>query len=495
MDGALQIVGTILEENKGAKVQFYTDKEYLDTDGVEIVNCSQDAEWNVGVTSMTDQLLVAGYRYDARIVNFGANTKCTIRLFVDGDQKASGELDLASGDVIDVIFSPNKNIALEEGQRLIWVSDEILSYTEARVEINVDDGLAEDNSFTLFSKEEVKPKIMFVSTRVEYTEGKATCNSSLILNALGSSGYVVRGDSMFDSAERIENYSGYDLYIFEGIVPTVMPTDGAVWILNPPSAIKELEESVTIDYENMRDAASEDNKEGYIFKHSLDTSPYVVALTQNVDFDTPMMFGTIAIKAALNKYAPISYIGDSFRPVYNCNGAPVMAVGTVGKVRTIVTSFDMENSSLPIFISDFPILIKNMVNFSLPDAMPERTSPVGNKVVFNAPAGATAMTFKFNGEIINKVEDLQYEIEINKIGTYQVEVVYEDESTQTFSLTAHIPTDESYKIEIVNEMIDVPEPSLGAEAKPEPIEIFPYLIAILVLLVIIEWGVYYRDEY
>ena len=35
----------------------------------------------------------------------------------------------------------------------------------------------------------------------------------------------------------------------------------------------------------------------------------------------------------------------------------------------------------------------------------------------------------------------------------------------------------------------------GAEIVTEPIEIFPYLIALLIILLIIEWGVYYREQY
>lgn len=496
LDGALEIVGTILEDNKGAKIKLYTDKEYLDTDGVEIVNCTQETEWNAGVISVEDQLLVAGYRYDARVVNFGSNAKCTIRLFVDGDQKASGELDLIAGETLQVVFSPNRSTKLEEGQKLIWVSDEISEYTEAKVVLNVEDGLAEDNSFTLYSKEEPKPKIMFVSTKVKYNEGKATCNSSLLLNALGAGGHVVRSESMFDSVDRVEEFSGYDLYIFENVVPPTLPTDGAVWILNPPKEINELQGlSVIIDHESARNAAEEDNKNGYPFKHSMDSSPYVSALTQKVDFETPMVFGQLEIKAAISKYAPITFYGDTFSPVYNCNGSAAMIVGTQGKVRTIVTSFDFNDSNLQIFVADFPVLVKNMVRFSLPEAMPERTCPVGEKVVFNAPAGAVSMTYKFNGEIVDEFEDLQYEIIADKVGVYQIEVVYEDESVQVFSVTSHIPEDESFKIEIVNEEIDVPEPSIGAEVKPEPIEILPYLLAIFILLVIIEWGVYYRDEY
>jgi hypothetical protein len=35
----------------------------------------------------------------------------------------------------------------------------------------------------------------------------------------------------------------------------------------------------------------------------------------------------------------------------------------------------------------------------------------------------------------------------------------------------------------------------GTEVEAEPIEIFPYLIAFLLLLLVVEWGVYHRDGF
>ena len=40
-----------------------------------------------------------------------------------------------------------------------------------------------------------------------------------------------------------------------------------------------------------------------------------------------------------------------------------------------------------------------------------------------------------------------------------------------------------------------PTPKDGTIAQPERVEILPYIIAAFIFLLIVEWGVYYRDQY
>jgi hypothetical protein len=58
----------------------------------------------------------------------------------------------------------------------------------------------------------------------------------------------------------------------------------------------------------------------------------------------------------------------------------------------------------------------------------------------------------------------------------------------------HIAANES-NIEEAGDKIVAPQVPEGTEVEAEPIELFPYLIAFLILLLVLEWGVYHRDGF
>ena len=74
--------------------------------------------------------------------------------------------------------------------------------------------------------------------------------------ALASNGFVTKGEDMFLSVEQVldsgKTFSGYDLYIFEGVEPPEgedFPTDGAVWLFNP-AKIPDVVSGVEILYDD-----------------------------------------------------------------------------------------------------------------------------------------------------------------------------------------------------------------------------------------------------
>ena len=70
--------------------------------------------------------------------------------------------------------------------------------------------------------------------------------------------------------------------------------------------------------------------------------------------------------------------------------------------------------------------------------------------------------------------------------------VGEEEEKISYMMPTHIPNSES-NIVIVGEQVEAAKIPEGVAVKPEPIEIFPYVIALLILLLVTEWGVYHRD--
>ena len=194
----------------------------------------------------------------------------------------------------------------------------------------------------------------------------------------------------------------------------------------------------------------------------------------------------------MGRYKPMTH-GGNFEKIFSCNGNEACLIaGTSGGVRMVVTSFDFNYSSWPVKITDYILLINNLVTYSIPDVLPSRDFEIGQIVQFNAPAGANKLTFKYEGIILDETEDLDMKFILDKVGVYEVEVTYSDETKVSYMMPTHIPNSES-NIVIVGENVVAAEIPADSVVEAEPIEIFPYLIALLILLLVTEWGVYHRD--
>ena len=495
VEGALELASKIQELNAGATIKLITDKDYENVEGLEVVNIARTGEYNVSILNVTDeQLLTGDYQFTAEVVSYGRGTECAIGIYIDDDDNDETPLvllgskniilpntNMNEGGTVNVIFTPNRLLEETETQIVVPI-DNIQSYKEVKVVIEDDGGIETDNEYYLYSLEKTIPKILFVSSKFKTTgDGAVDVNKPTSLYvALSSNGYVPRSDDMFKSVEAAlqakGELKGYDLYIFEGVEPPEgedFPTDGAVWLLNP-SSIPSAVSGVAMEQETV------DGDFTMILASMSQTNTYQT-ITKNLD-----------CQVGVGRYKPMTH-GGNFEKIFSCNGNEACLIaGTSGGVRMVVTSFDFNYSSWPIKITDYILLINNLVTYSIPDVLPSRDFEIGQIVQFNAPAGANKLTFKYEGIILDETEDLDMKFILDKVGVYEVEVTYSDETKVSYMMPTHIPNSES-NIVIVGENVVAAEIPADSVVEAEPIEIFPYLIALLILLLVTEWGVYHRD--
>ena len=495
VEGALELASKIQELNAGATIKLITDKDYENVEGLEVVNIARTGEHNVSILNVTDeQLLTGDYQFTAEVVSYGRGTECAIGIYIDDDDNDETPLvllgskniilpntNMNEGGTVNVIFTPNRLLEETETQIVVPI-DNIKSYKEVKVVIEDDGGIETDNEYYLYSLEKTIPKILFVSSKFKTTgDGAVDVNKPTSLYvALSSNGYVPRSDDMFKSVEAAlqakGELKGYDLYIFEGVEPPEgedFPTDGAVWLLNP-SSIPSAVSGVAMEQETV------DGDFTMILASMSQTNTYQT-ITKNLD-----------CQVGVGRYKPMTH-GGNFEKIFSCNGNEACLIaGTSGGVRMVVTSFDFNYSSWPVKITDYILLINNLVTYSIPDVLPSRDFEIGQIVQFNAPAGANKLTFKYEGIILDETEDLDMKFILDKVGVYEVEVTYSDETKVSYMMPTHIPNSES-NIVIVGENVVAAEIPADSVVEAEPIEIFPYLIALLILLLVTEWGVYHRD--
>ena len=488
IEGALEEASKIQELNAGATIKLITDKDYENVEGLEVVNISRVGEHNVSILSVVEETLLTGdYQFTAEVVSYGKGSECVMGIYVDGAFMGSKSVILPNtnmneGGTVRVIFTPNILTESSETQVIVPITN-IKEYKEVKVVIEAKDGIQADNQFLLYSLTKTTPRILFVSSKFKSgSDGTvdSTKPTSLTI-ALASNGFVTKGEDMFLSVDAVldsgRSFSGYDLYIFEGVEPPEgedFPTDGAVWLFNP-SKIPNVVSGVEILYDNEQSGDFE-----MMLASQSQTNVYTT-ITKNLDS-----------KIGLGKYKPMSHLGN-FEKIFSCdNNQPAIIAGTSGGVRMVVTNFDFNHSEWPYKVTDYIILMNNLMTYSLPDVLPSRDFEIGQTVQFNAPAGATQLTFKYEGIILDETTDLDMKFVLDKVGVYEVEVLFNDETTASYMLPTHIPNGES-NIVIVGENVVAAEIPADSVVEAEPIEIFPYLIALLILLLVTEWGVYHRD--
>ena len=517
MEKALEVAGQILNENAGATIQIYTDKDYIDTGSVEIVDCKREGEWNSSIISLEENELFTGKEFIVNVGNYGVTSAYSVKLLINGEVKGQTLITMEPDETKQIRFTHSKVEDDKLNEEKVLLSAPITSYETATITLSSADNFNFDDTMTIYPKEKAQPKIAYISKYVTWESGRKNADKSFLYFAIKSAGHTIDSYDMFDNADDAANLSGYDLYIFEGITPNILPTDGAVWLLDAKSAFKD-DTGITIG------TAARDNENGYRILTSV-SSDAISGIIKNVDLDTPLIYEGEKRYAAVSTYRPIVEMGQSFKSVYEVDGQPIMIAGNYNGARMIVSTFDVLNSSLIAFVTDFPTLVNNMIEFSIPDILPDRTAPIGTKITFDFPAGSKLVERYFNDELVDSVDilllmtELQEQLakdpdfdinsalnstfEIDMPGKYEIVVTYPDgddkdlqDDKKSFFVTGYMPNSEAAIVKrVATESLEAPQPADGASIDYEREEIFPYVIAVLIVLLIIEWGVYYREQY
>lgn len=521
INSALTLAEECLNKNKDARVLIYTDKQHPIAESsintIEIVSCVALGERNTGIVSVTDQFLssVSGYRFDTYVKNYGAETAFTISMYMhDGVSErfvTSRNVTMKDNEELNIFFTSVENPTLKPGQLHVWIANSFADYEYVRFSINTDDNLVEDNEYKLYAMKKETPSILLVSKNIKLDEhGNIDRNQEpLMKTVIGAFGHVIKNADMHLSIPQ-DKLSGYDLYIFEGFMPEVLPTDGAVWLFNMPSAPAGVNIQLGLDI-----TANTSGGFRIVESDTIASDEVSLLIKDKVDFSDPIKGesedGTpVTINAVLQRYtAVMGNLPKGFVPIFSTNNSPIMFVGKIGTVKTIMTTFDFSNSSLPLFLTDFPLLVYNMLQYSLAEPLDERTAFVGETLDFEVPIGAQKIEFFAQGDDEEEKSllatwdastqrvDAVPNIVFDRRGTYQIVVNFsndiENEKLKTYTVTTHIPEKET-SIFASGEMLDVTiDPN--ADSKNSNMDILPWVIGVLIILLIVEWGVYYRNEH
>lgn len=458
LSNAFGLAEEVLNENPEAQVYLYTDKQYEAGDGIKVVDVSEEA-WNVAVCSM--EVSKAENRelvFSAELASYGKDTAATVVLYVD-DVLADAQLVGMLADIPTTVEFSDLGIR---------------QYETARVYVEAEDAISADNEYHLLEGRTQTYHVLLVSEEPTFWEAALMTFDTINVTTVASFEELDKGEQYLPDGTLIEEIpsNGYDLYVYDKFMPKTLPGDGAVWMINPEKVPK-----------------------GVTFK--LGDSVVSEAYMEMAPDTGSELFGTISKEVAVNEVYINEYLEISsalgFETIYTCNDAPVILAGEADNVRAVIFAFDLSASNLPLRIA-YPALIHNMVQYSLCPVLEKTSYEVGDIVTLNKVSGVALTAVK--GSDAAAVAENHVRMPVSFVaeepGLYTVTQIMADETVEEAEYFVHLPAEESDITAVGGSLPELG--GIGSDVSYEK-EITWWFVAVLLILIVVEWGLQYREQF
>ncbi len=457
IDDSITLTEDIVQLNPTAEVIYYTSNDYKDAGEVTIRNMSDD-EWNMSVLSVVGEYdLSLNYVFTVEVASYGKDIdNAVLQLDIDGVRETSTTVDLIAGEVTTFTWKiPGLN------------QD---TYSKATVKyLDIDDDFIYDNQLSFYSNTEP----FYVQIVTPDTPEEINTTKEYITRAMRSLDYNFSIVTKTDLS--LAATTEYDLYIYIDEVPDVLPKDGAIWIFNPD----QLPTSLDMVIGN-------------------DVSPGVTALSgtdsssiANQEIMNLVRPGEITV----SKYKEVSNYGE-YDVLLQASGDPVVLTRNKEKVKITVFTFGFDYSNLPILFFDFPVLVRNLSEYSVQSTFNKDVVDASTEVLINEnPMTETIIVTTNEGETI--YTSFPVILETTTLGTHKITQILRDGRVITDSFFVRVPKEESdfdYIGDIIesNTIVDTDVPILE---KDNLRDLVIYISIALFVLLLIEWEVQHREQY
>lgn len=456
IDEAILLTENILKANNIAEIIYYTSDDYNDPGKVTIRNMSE-SETNVAILSFKGELDQANnYIFVTEVVSYGASlNNVVLELKIDGTYKTSTVID-----------------RLEEGitSTYVWRLNDVNkdTYTYATVTVlDIVDNFMFDNRLEFYAESQ-NFRIQIVDNNNPLAIDSTKEFIGRALQSL-SRNYSIRQVAGLDNAST----EGFDLYIYSENVPDTLPIDGAVWIFDPntlPSTI------------------------GRVFNDANVISVNPTTNTSSSRYQDLMRLVT-PNKITISRYKRL-IVNSGFEVLLTDQDNPLLSVSTNNGVKTTIFSFGMSHTNLPLLFIDLPMLVRNLSDYSLIKTVESQVFDSGQTIHIQPHPASISFEIEFDG-VVTEYANEAFDFELNHIGRYNIRQVLNTGRIEELSFFVRIPSQESnfnFQGDVILAQVSPVAPG-GDEVVNDLFNLLPYLAAILLLFVAIEWGLQYREQY
>lgn len=260
-------------------------------------------------------------------------------------------------------------------------------------------------------------------------------------------------------SEDIEVEGDYDLYVYNGRLPEVLPKNGGLMIINP----KEDRNYLSLGKRYASGQLSFDTSDS-LWRHV------------NPNFN---------VKEVMTIERPIG------KNVMSINDMPVMVKGQLEGHQALLIGLDFMNTDFPIRVG-FPVFIYNSVTYLIGDlTRGEVQGTVGHDFsIYASPSATERFLVDQAGDKVKLEEDYMLDLELTKSGFYCLEELDDHGSIKRKWLSANVSRDELVNFEHRDsDSLNV----ITQDVLRHQSFKWPLALCLLVLLWI-EWWVYYRGN-
>lgn len=429
----------------------------IDNETLDGIISSESAKTEAGIYVFTDNDKDFS-SLDANVFYSGKETSnCAVTLASASDGnvlvnvKNYGSTD---EDKTVTIYADNLASALSEmtipaGQEKSFVFEDVYENSaEITVSLSPEDILSADDTYYLSVNKSVTSKVLLVS------EGNTFLENAVKLTE-GTELYKMSPDTMAATA-----LMGYDLYIFDGVLPDEIPDDGGIFVINPPSGNSFINTGESVELNTYANGNTDLSSDG--------TIQFIVSEAKTV---TRPSWAVTECSA---------------------NSMPLIIRGENNGQKICVFAFDIHDSDLPL-LKDFPIMIYNLTDYFLPGRNGGSTAVFcGDKLNTDINASAEKIT-------VTNTEGLERTVappfpasdysETDEPGFYMVNVYDSEGNISETSLAVNAKIDGESELSALFGQDE--EGSMGRASKGGA-ALMDLLIIIAVIALLVEWWVKYH---
>lgn len=490
IDAALKESENVLYDNPDAVIYVYTDANYYSVpDGVNVVNISEESEWNAAILDARADWDEGYYSFTVQAACYGKDARLPINVeiydvngIVNETIKFTVLADYNDGTPVTLILRYRKsdeNGGNENTQdRQVCYFDNLIPSNRPKIysfssvylefsESEVIDSYDADNDFYVYGGQKQTLKVQYASAEPNPFVNGALSNLS--------SDFAGSWDMQITEVKKGEAgaTSGFDLYIFERQMPENVPTDGVVFLFDPVSAPSGCG--------FIRNSEIE-------YRQTNNRYPSLVGGTEH-----PIMKNIDPNYIRVSRSQMLARGQDAaYQVLMSLNQLPMLMVrndiGKEGGRQMLVLSFSFAYSNFGV-LPEFYLLMKNAFEYFFPSTVNKYAYEIGEKAELYARGASLSISSYAFEEPIEKTE-FPASVVLSAPGTYTITQTTYYGMVVTEKIYVKIPGAESNITGIKNNLYSPEREKNEADYFRD---VITYIAAALVAFLFIEWCLHLKD--
>jgi len=450
---ALNLSQQYFERNNSMKFYLVTDKAFKNTANINYIPAGGGTV-NYGLSEVNYVFSLSGEQTVATVTgkawSYSNSAQLNINVYIDGSSRAVGSAQVSVEANAGTDFS---------------VTIPTTAFGSLTVRLENKDDLPWDNAVTLYGTADADSyKVLLVSKTPKFIEWA--------FEAANISCDVISPEKYSQEACK-----GYSLYVFDSdddkpFLPTALPSDGAVWFINPSGSVE---------------------KTGFTTRGKAESGGEVNLNKSTSSKVRNLLRGTSSDDTTLAEYVKCG-LNRTFYNLMYCNGDPVVFAGSneYGN-REVVFAFDWNLSDFPLSYNGRAV-IKNLIDYTFPSLADQTLAYSGETVSLNVLPGCTGLKVvsPSGEEDYLDVSETISEYLLTEVGEYTVTATVGG-GIKVANVYAQFPEEE--RILQVTETDFVLNGEAGTAKRDGKYEDVLYIFIILAVLMMADWAVYCYEQY